>query len=68
MKDYSITLEDTTGRTVTLSISADCIAEQMAQGDTLEQATEAVETNAAENAIARGEISYPCYTVSTTTC
>ena len=63
MKDYSITLEDKTGRTVTLYINGDTIAEFVAQGDTLETAKEAVENNAAQNAIARGEISYPCYLV-----
>lgn len=49
MKDYEITLQDSTGRLCSLAISADTVAE--AGGD-----SEAVEGNAFQNAIARGLI------------
>jgi hypothetical protein len=51
-KDYPVTLEDSTGRRVTLHINGACIDEM--GGD--RWAIEAVEGNAFQNAIADGEI------------
>lgn len=65
-KDYKITLEDDTGKTCSLSINGDCIDEAIAAGDSLDIAMENIETNAVENAIARGDIGATCYLVSTT--
>jgi hypothetical protein len=65
-KDYTITLEDETGRTCVLSIHGDCIDEEMARGYTLSEARENIENNKVENAIAEGLIDYECYLISTT--
>ena len=63
IKDYSITLEDESGRTVELSIHADCIYEAMERGYTLEEARESIEENKAQNAIAEGLIGYECFLI-----
>ena len=55
-KDYSITLQDNTGRSVTLYINGDSIDEQVASGASLAAATEGAEGNAFGNAIDRNEI------------
>jgi hypothetical protein len=65
-KDYSITLEDSTGRTVELFINGDCIDEAIEQGCSMDIACEQNETNKVENAIAEGLIGPDCYLVSTT--
>jgi len=54
--DYSLTMQDSTGKRVTLNINADSIRELVATGMPLWQATEEVEGNAFGNAIARNEI------------
>ena len=54
--DYSLTMQDSTGKRVTLNINADSIRELVATGLPLWQATEEVESNAFANAIARNEI------------
>jgi hypothetical protein len=54
--DYSLTMQDSTGKRVTLNINADSIRELVATGLPLWQATEEVEGNAFGNAIARNEI------------
>ena len=58
-KDYSVTLEDSTGRRATLYINGDCI-DQM--GGT-RWAIEEVESNAFQNAIAEGLIGADAYLV-----
>jgi len=65
-KDYSITLGDSTGRTVELFINGDCIDEAIEQGCSMDIACEQNETNKVENAIAEGLIGTDCYLVSTT--
>lgn len=64
MKDYSITLEDATGKTCTISINGACIDDLMKIGYTEAEAIESVEQNAGDNAIARGDISEACWIVS----
>lgn len=54
--DYSLTMQDSSGRRVTLNINADSIRELVATGASLSEATEQVEGNQFANAIARGEI------------
>lgn len=54
--DYSLTLQDSTGRTAELFIVGACIDEQMTTGVTEWQAKENVEGNAFANAIAEGVI------------
>jgi len=62
VKDYSITLRDVNGKTCELFINADSINDLMRYGDvTLDQAIEAVEQNAGDNAIARGDIDADCW-------
>jgi len=65
-KDYSITLEDSTGRTIELFINGDCIDEAIEQGCSMDIACEQNENNKVENAIAEGLIGPDCYLVSTT--
>lgn len=65
-KDYSITLEDSTGRTVVLYINGDCIDEAIERGYSLEIACEQNETNKAENAIAEGLIGADCHLIAST--
>lgn len=55
-KDYSVKLQDGSGRTVELFISGADIDEQIASGTNEYEARENVESNAFGNAIARGEI------------
>lgn len=55
-KDYSLTMRDSAGRTVTLSICGDSIRELIESGISAETAKEEVEGNAFGNAIAQGEI------------
>jgi hypothetical protein len=54
--DYSVTLQDTQGRTIQLFINGACIDEAVATGVAAWEARENVEGNAFANAIARGEI------------
>jgi len=54
--DYSLTMQDSSGRCVTLNINADSIRELVETGMPLWQATEEVEGNTFANAIARNEI------------
>ena len=57
IEDYSLIMEDSTGKRCTLYISSDCIREHMATGLSLMQSAEEVESNAFANAIWRNEIS-----------
>lgn len=66
IKDYTITLEDESGRTCVLSIHKDCIDEAMERGYSLSEARERIEDNKVENAIAEGLIDYECFLISTT--
>jgi hypothetical protein len=65
-KDYSITMKDSTGRTVELFINGDCIDEALAQGYSMDTTCERNETNKLENAIAAGAIGADCSQISTT--
>jgi hypothetical protein len=65
-KDYSITLEDSTGRTIELFINGDCIDEALERGYSMDIACEQNETNKVENAIAEGLIGSDCYLLSST--
>jgi hypothetical protein len=56
-KDYTITMQDDSGRTCVVSINGDCIAEQISNGETESNARLNVEDNAVSNAIYRKEIS-----------
>lgn len=56
MKDYTINLQDSTGRTHALFISGDCIAEMLAVGHSMTEATEGVQGNAFEVAVRQGLI------------
>lgn len=55
-KDYSIQMQDSTGRVVTLYINGDSINELIAHGYPKNIAREMVETNDFENAVYRNEI------------
>lgn len=57
MTDYTVTLQDATGRTCTLFISADSIREMLDFGLSLDDAKEGLESNAFEKAVRDGEIS-----------
>lgn len=63
-RDYSITLQDSTGKTYTISINGACIDDLMNSGYSQSEATESVEQNAGDNAIARGNIGSDCWIVS----
>jgi len=63
--DYSVTLQDSTGRTTTLFISGDSIDAEIAAGVPEEQARENHERNAFENAIAKGEINEDAWLADT---
>jgi predicted ABC-type ATPase len=65
MKDYSITMQDNSGRTCVVFINSDCIAEQINSGETESNARMSVEDNAVANAIHRGEISSGAWLVAT---
>jgi hypothetical protein len=54
--DYSLTVRDSAGRTVVLSINGASIDDLIRDGYGLHEAVECVEGNAFQNAIARGEI------------
>jgi hypothetical protein len=54
--DYTVTLQDNTGRVVTLFINGACIDEQIAHDTPEWLAIENVESNAFANAIAEGII------------
>jgi hypothetical protein len=56
IEDYSVTMQDSTGKRCKLYINGDCIREHMESGLSLMQATEEVESNAFANAIWRKEI------------
>lgn len=58
-KDYSLTLEDSTGRRFTLHINGASIDEL--GGD--DRARESVESNTFQNAIAEGHIGADAYTI-----
>ena len=64
--DYTVTLEDTTGRTCILYITGADIDEAVARGDSLMIARENAESNQGENAIYRGEIARDCWVISDT--
>ena len=67
IKDYAITLRDINGKECELFINADSIYDLLRHGDiTLDQAIDAVEQNAGDNAIARGEIDADCWIESST--
>lgn len=64
-KDYTITMQDDSGRTCVVSINGDCIAEQINNGETESNARMSVEDNAVLNAIYRGEINAGAWLIST---
>jgi len=53
-KDYTIKMQDSTGRVCEVFVSGTCIDEQLAAGATVTEATEGVENNAVEVAIRQG--------------
>jgi hypothetical protein len=65
-KDYSITVQDPTGRVAVISINGTSIDEMVATGETLDYAKECVEGNAYEVAIRWGEIGADAFLVTTT--
>ena len=64
-KDYTITMQDDSGRTCVVSINGDCIAEQISNGETESNARLNVEDNAVSNAIYRKEISAGAWLIAT---
>jgi hypothetical protein len=63
-KDYGIIMQDKNGRRTTLAINGASIDELVATGSSREDATESVEGNTFQNAIARGEIGDDAWMVS----
>lgn len=55
-KDYSIKMEDSTGRIAVIGINGASIDEIVATGETLSYAIECVEENSFEVAVRNGEI------------
>lgn len=55
-KDYTLKMQDSTGRICEVFINGSCIDEQLATGATITEATEGVESNAIEVAIRQGLI------------
>lgn len=55
-KDYTIKMQDISGRICEVFINGTCIDEQLATGASLTEATEGVENNAVEIAIRQGLI------------
>lgn len=64
MKDYTVTLRDTTGKTCVVHIGGDAIVYQMEHGASESDAVEGIEQNAFANAIQRGEIGEDCWVES----
>jgi len=64
MKDYSITMRDSTGRIVILNINADTIVELTNDGYSLEQAQCCVQDNEFQNAISKGIIGDDAYIIA----
>jgi hypothetical protein len=60
-KDYSITLQDSTGRIAVIGINGTSIDELVAAGLSFDYAVEEVENNSAEVAIRNGEIGSDCH-------
>lgn len=63
-RDYSITLQDSSGNVCTISINGACIDDLIKSGYSESEAVESVEQNAGDNAIARGDIGADCWIVS----
>lgn len=63
-RDYSITLQDSTGKTLTVGINGDTIDELIADGHSESAAIEGAEQNAFGCAIYNGEIGADCWIVS----
>jgi len=61
MKDYEVNLIDSTGKTARVYINSDSIKEAIKSGISEAIATEQVEQNAFQNAIARGDIGEDCW-------
>lgn len=61
-RDYSIKMQDSTGRTLELPICGASIDDAVAAGVEWDDAVEQVESNAFANAIARGEIGADAWT------
>ena len=61
MKDYEVGLIDSTGKTALVYINSDSIKEAIKSGISKAIATEQVEQNAFQNAIARGDIGEDCW-------
>lgn len=53
-KDYTIKMQDSTGRVCEVFVNGTCIDEQLAAGASFTEATEGVENNAVEVAIRQG--------------
>jgi hypothetical protein len=65
-KDYSITVQDPTGRVAVINVNGASIDEMVATGETLDYAKECVESNAYEVAIRWGEIGADGFLIGTT--
>ena len=61
IKDYAVILKDSTGKTCSVSVHADCIAEQIRAGASEGEAIGNVEDNNIANAIWNGEIGADCW-------
>ena len=62
--DYSITLQDSAGKTLEVAIDGASIDNEISNGATEAQAVEGAEQNAFANAIYNGNIGADCWVVS----
>lgn len=63
-RDYSITLQDSTGKTLTVGVDGASIDAEIRHGASESAAVECVEQNAFAIAIERGNIAADCWIVS----
>lgn len=63
-RDYSITLQDSTGKTLEVAINGASIDNEISNGATQVEAVEGVEQTAFANAIDNGSIGADCWIVS----
>lgn len=63
-RDYSVTLQDSTGKTFAVSIDGATIDNEIRHGASESDAVESVEQNAFAAAIERGNIGADCWIVS----
>ena len=64
-RDYSITLQDSTGKTLEVAIDGASIDNEISSGATEAEAVEGVEQNAFANAIYNDNIGADCWVIST---